>query len=129
MYLYFSDAGKRELDIALTLANDLVIGDKLQIIKRKPPTSMPRLKSIAFDTGMNTTCNYKGFTYVGIDSNSISRIDSDGNQTKNLTIRAHQDQLLVLIYGAPYQIMVYNLHGQQMKSWNHSDSNIAYYGI
>ena len=83
MDLFFADAGKCELDIALTLANDLVIGDKLQIIKRKPPTSMQLLKSIAFDTGMNTTCNYKGFTYVGIDSNSISRIDSDGNQTKN----------------------------------------------
>ena len=24
--------------------------------------------------------------------------------------------------------MVHDLHGQQMKSWNHSDSNSAYYG-
>ena len=104
----FVDTGKHELDVALTLANELFIGEKLQIINRKPPTSMQRLKSIAFDPGMNTTCNYKGFTYVDIDSNSISRIDSDGNQNKNfiqlpkapVTIRAHKDQLFVLIYGA-----------------------------
>ena len=136
MDLYFADARKRELDIALTLANDLVIGDKLQIIKRKPPTSMQRLKSIAFDTGMNTTCNYKGFTYVGIDNRSISRIDRNDNESKNfiqlpnspLNIRAHKDRLFVLIYGQPYKIMAYDLHGQQMKSWDHTVGNGSWRG-
>ena len=104
MDLYFADARKRELDIALTLANARIIGDKLQIIKRKPPTSMQHVKSIAFDAGTNTACNYEGFSYIGIDNKSISRIDGNGNQTKNfiqllncpITIKAHQDQLFVL---------------------------------
>ena len=124
------------MDIALTLANAMVIGDKLQVIKRKPPTSMQHLKSIAFDTGLNTACNYKGFTYVGIDNRSISRIDRNDNESKNfiqlpnspVNIRAHKDRLFVLIYGQPYKIMVYDLHGQQMKSWDHTDGNGSWRG-
>ena len=92
-------------------------------------------KSLAVGPGMYTACTYKGFTYVGV-SNVISRFDSEGNQTKNfiqlpnqaITIRAHQDQLFVLVNGNPYQVMVYNLNGNQVKSWNHSDKNGPWLG-
>ena len=121
------------MDVALTLANELVIADKLRIMKRKLPASMQHMKSIPFDAVLSTACYYQGFTYICINNKSISRIDGDGNQTKNflrlpnrpITVRAHQDQLLVLIKGQPYQIMVFDLHGQQMKSWNHTDRNAS----
>ena len=114
------DAAKHELDITLALAEEIVLGNKFQRINRKPPTSMQLEKSLTVGSGMLTTCSHRGFTYVGVDNYTISRFDSEGNQTQNfislphyaITIRAHQDQLFVLIYGQPYQIMVYNLHGQ-----------------
>ena len=87
-------------------------------------------KSLAVGSGMYTACHHRGFTYVGV-SNVISRFDIDGNQTQHfirlpnypITIRAHQNQLFVLVYGSPYQVMVYDLNGNQVKTWNHTDKN------
>ena len=66
----------------------------------------------------------------------FSRFDNEGNQTKNfiqlpyhaITIRAHQDQMFVLVNGNPYQVMVYDLNGDQVKTWNHTDKNRSWNG-
>ena len=88
-------------------------------------------KSLTVGSGMCTACSHRGFTYVGVNNKAISRFESEGNQTQNfiqllnypITIRAHQNQLFVLVNGNPYQVMVYDLNGNQVKSWNHSDRN------
>ena len=125
------DAAKHELDITLALAEEIVLGNKFQRISRKQPTSMQLEKSLAVGCWMRTACSHRGFTYVGVDNYTISRFDIDGNQTQNfiqllnypITIRAHQDQLFVLVYGNPNQVLVYDLNGNQVKSWNHSDKD------
>jgi outer membrane protein assembly factor BamB len=75
-------------------------------------------------------------TYVGLGFGSINRIDEAGNKTSDfiklpsniITIRAHQDRLYILMYGQTYKIYVYDLNGQQITSWDHSDSNGDYFG-
>ena len=93
-------------------------------------------KSLAVGSGMFTACHHRGLTYVGVDNYTISRFDIDGNQTQNficlpnypITFRANQDQLFVLVYGSPYQVMVYDLNGNQVKTWNHTDKNRSWNG-
>ena len=100
---------------------------------RSPPTGIQFVKEISVRFTCITMCHYKGYTYVGLQSGAIDRIDDQGNVTSALTfiqlanpiisIRAHNDQLFILMYDQPYKIFVYDLNGSHIRTWDHPDRN------
>ena len=45
-----------------------------------------------------------------------------------LSIRAHNDQLFILMYGNPYKMYSYGLKGSVICTWDHHDSNNWVFG-
>ena len=117
--------------------DDVIFCDQSQRMNiRSPPIGLQLVKEIKVGNYCNTVCHYKGYTYVGLENGAIHRIDDQGNVTSEfiklakyvLSIRAHDDQLFILMYDQPYKILVYDLNGSHIRTWDHADRNGSFYG-
>lgn len=125
----FIDSVSLDISAALRTVDNIVFGELIG--HKPPPTSMRLVKQLASNPYCWASCGYKGVTYVALNNGSVNRIDVTGSRTPDfitlprpiLSIRAHQDQLFILIRGRPYQLYVYDLNGKQVASWIHADMN------
>ena len=98
---------------------------------RSPPTGIQFVKETKVGSCCFTMCHYKGYTYVGLQNGAIDRIDDQGDVSSKfiklakqaISIRAHNDQLFILMYDQPYKIFVYDLNGSHIRTWDHPDRN------
>ena len=112
-----------------------MIGEKSSKPGSKPPTSLRLLKQLPDNKYCHTVCSHRGVIYVGLGDGSINRIDATGKLTaafiklpkQILTIRAHQDRLIILL-SQQSSIYVYSLEGQQVAFWDHADTGGSYVG-
>ena len=111
--------------------DDVIFCDQSQRMNiRSPPTGLQFVKEIKVGSMCNTVCLYKGYTYVGLQNGAIDRIDDQDNVTASfiklakqvLCIRAHNDQLFILMYDLPYKLFVYGLNGSRISTWVHPDN-------
>ena len=129
------DSIETEIKAILDPHDDLMIGQKLSKPSSKPPTSLRLLKQLPGNKYCHTVCSHRGVIYVGLGDGSINRIDATGKLTaafiklpkQILTIRAHQDRLIILL-SQQSSIYVYSLEGQQVAFWDHSDTGGSYVG-
>ena len=127
----------RDIEMKIRSGDDIVISPAAgnsNTQHDRLPTGLELVKAIEVDYPRRI-CHYKGCTYVGTYNNAIDRIDKDGSVTKSFIrldgypcgIIAHQDRLYVLQKGTHSSICVFNLLGQQLLIWNHSDSESRFF--
>ena len=135
-HLIFRKRDKRT-ELVAHSTDDVIFCDRFQHMNiRSPPTGLQFVKDIKVGDACNTVCNYKGYTYVGLDNGAIHRIDDPGNVTSEfiklanplISIRAHNDQLFILMYDRTYKIFVYDLNGSHILTLDHPDRNGHYCG-
>ena len=123
---------KRETELIVYHTDDVILCDRFQHMSiRSPPTGLQLEREIKVGYECNTVCHYKGYTYVGLQGGAVDRIDDQGNVTSEfiivpsdvVSIRAHSDQLFILMYGKPYKMYSYELNGSVIRIWKHLDSN------
>ena len=135
----FAEKEARGTEFVVHSTDDVIFCDRFQHKNiRSPPTGLQFVKEIKVGSYCNTVCHYKGYTYVGSNYGVIDRIDDQGNVTSEfiklanqvISIRAHNDQLFILMYDQPYKIFVYDLKGSPrcISTWDHPDRNRSYYG-
>ena len=134
---FITDIQKRETELVVYHTDDVILCDRSQHMSiRSPPTGLQFEREIKVGYYCNTVCHYKGYTYVGLDDGAVDRIDDQGNVKSAfiklgshvLSIRAHNDQLFILMYGNPYKMFSYGLKGSVICTWDHHDSNNCVFG-
>lgn len=109
-----------------------MFGDEIGGIFKHPPSSVRLVREVDVGSECPSVCNFKGYTYIGHNSGIIDQIDKQGNITSGfisegyssiVSLRAHEDQLYVLVHGSPYTIYVHDMSGKQLRSWKHSDKS------
>ena len=127
----------RDVEMKIRPADDIVISPAAgnsNHQQNRPPTGIELIKQIRVGDPCRV-CHYKGYTYVGRITNAIDRIDKDGAVAESFIrldgypcgIIAHEDRLYVLQQGKSYFIQAFNLLGQHLFKWNHSDSVTRFY--
>ena len=128
----FAERETRETELVVHSTDDVILCDRSQHMNiRSPPTGLQFVKKIKVGSNCNTVCHYKGYTYVGLENGAIDRIDDQGNVTLAfiklvnpvISIRAHNDQLFILMYDLPYKMFLYGLNGSRISTWDHPDRN------
>ena len=115
--------------------DDVILCDRSQHMSiRSPPTALQFEREIKVGDNCNAVCHYKGYTYVGLDNGAVDRIDDQGNVTSEfielsnavISIRAHNDQLFIVMFGKPHKMYSYDLNGSVIRTWEHLD-RISYF--
>lgn len=100
------------------------------------PTSLTLVHSVAIKTCSDVVCDYKDYTYVGLTSGGVSRIDpryrvletfvtNDSKKEGCLgvaSLTVYKDKLYVLVsYHDIHEVKVYKLDGSYLRGWCHID--------
>ena len=88
------------------------------------------LKSVQLPAEPLSVCHYKGSTYVGLDNNTVARIDSNYQLYESfITCSGHVYSIVIckdLVYmlvrdgSAPFIVRVCDIYGKEIVRWNHS---------
>lgn len=128
MCLFLDEVMPSPARLSLIPGPDLVLG------KRPPvhcPSALGLMRHEKSKDSPLAVCHHELITYIGHTGNAIDRVDAEGGLTKNfiklknavISVRAHKDQIFVLVYGQPYKINTYDLSGQLISSRAHGDRN------
>ena len=102
------------------------------------PTSLTVLKTVQLPASPISVCHYKGSTYVGLNNNTVARIDSNyqlyesfitcSNTVDSVVI--YKDLVYMLLYtggSVSHIVRVCDMSGRQTAQWNHSCTDGFYY--
>ena len=75
----------RDIELEIVSSGDITIdSDHGLTISTPTPTSLTLLKTVQLPARPISVCHYKGSTYVGLDNNTVARIDSNYQVYKSL---------------------------------------------
>ena len=78
-----------------------------------------------------SVCHYKGSIYVGLENNTVTKIDSDYTVSNSfitcsgavVSVFVYEGKIYTLVgneHGGPFKICVYDMSGKLVTQWNHS---------
>ena len=128
----------RDIELEVVSSDGITIDSEHGLTTSTPtPTSLTLLKTVQLPSCPISVCQYKGSTYVGLDNNTVSRIDSNyqlyesfitcSNRVDSVVI--YKDLVYMLLYtGSVSRIVrVCDMSGRQTAQWNHSCTVGCYY--
>ncbi|XP_067944883.1 uncharacterized protein [Watersipora subatra] len=127
---------KREIELKIVSAGDIVVNSNQRSVVPQqpqlslsipPPKSITLLKSIELPSKPVSVCQHEGVTYVGLDNDTVSKIDSNYKLHESFistsgrveSISHHENRLYILSRSKPRIVSVYNLSGQVITTWQH----------
>lgn len=72
-----ADEEKREMEIELLSNGDVIIGGHIN--PPPPPPGLQLVRQVTARDNCLTACQYKGYSYLGLRSGGIDRMDDEGN--------------------------------------------------
>ncbi|XP_067940372.1 uncharacterized protein [Watersipora subatra] len=118
---------RRDIELEVTSSHDIVFEQKASPVQL--PKSLTKLSSIQLPSCPLSICHYKGNTYVGLDYNTVSRVDADNKITNKFisasgpvtSVTCYKERIYTLSGRSPHTVGVYSMSGKLITSWKHPD--------
>ena len=122
----------RDIELEIVSSDGMTIDSEygLTTFTPTPPTSLTLLKTVQLPATAISVCHDKGSTYVGLENNTVARIDSNYQLYESFIICSHRvDSVFIykdLVYTLLYKdtvsrkVRVCDMSGRQTAQWDHS---------
>ena len=137
--MYITDE-VRDIELEIVSSDGITIDSEQGLTTSTPtPTSLTLLKTVQLPARPISVCHYKGSTYVGLDNNTVARIDSNyqlyesfitcSNPAESVVI--YKDLVYMLLYtgSVSHIVRVCDMSGRQTAQWNHSCTASLYCNV
>ena len=119
------------MELEIVSSDGITIDSEQGLTTSTPtPTSLTLLKTVQLPARPLSVCHYKGSTYVGLENNTVARINSNyqlyesfitcSNPVESVVIYKDLVYMLLWTGSVSHIVRVCDMSGRQTAQWNHS---------